>query len=170
MVVSSLAVQYSIAMQVLPQTLPLQSLLQFERLYLDWIGTVNGASVVFTDNPRSTYDVTNAPTIARSGIAGGVIPVRIASDSAFTDEQVAVAIVRALNEATSVTNAIPFNTSLLARVRGGSTIFLENATSVSSNIDSFFLQGIQDTAGNFLRPNRINDETQSYDPDAWNRS
>jgi len=65
------------------------------------------------------------------------------------------AIIRAIN-GLSATGG----TSLVAKVRGGSTLFVENAVSISPELSSFFLRGVQDNAGNFLSSNRIDNETK----------
>ncbi|MFN7291167.1 MAG: tandem-95 repeat protein, partial [Pirellula sp.] len=64
-------------------------------------------------------------------------------------------IIRSINQANE-----EGRTSLSARVRGGSTLFVENATTISPEVTSFFLRGISDNASNLLKTNRINGETQ----------
>ena len=52
------------------------------------------------------------------------------------------------------------DTNLSASDRGGSSLFVSGAAVISPEIDSFFLRGVADLAGNLLKPNRINNETQ----------
>ncbi len=63
-----------------------------------------------------------------------------------------LAIIDAINAAAG--------TNLVATNRGGDTLFVENAVRISPELDSFFIRGVADVAGNFLKPNRINNETQ----------
>jgi len=48
----------------------------------------------------------------------------------------------------------------VAKIRGNNTVFVENAVSISSEISNFFLRAVEDLAGNDLKPNRVNNETQ----------
>ncbi len=136
----------------------IRSAIQSSRLSLTATSSTN--SVLINDDPLTSYNLTGAPSLTLSGVPGGVIAVNIASDPAFTSAEVASAIVRALTLATNASNPNLVFTSLKAATRGGASLFLENAVSVSQDVSSYFLRGIQDLAGNFLRPNRINDETQ----------
>lgn len=111
-----------------------------------------GTQLRLLDNPRSTTDITRAPSLGKSGVPGGANAVRFAQDANFTSDLVADQIYRAINSAS--------NTTLQAKKRGGNTLFLEHAITVSPEISSFFIRAIEDLAGNDLQANRINDETQ----------
>jgi hypothetical protein len=106
----------------------------------------------FADTPRYTYDFSGAPSLLRTGVPGGAIAVPFIQDQTFTGKQVAQSIVRAINGAP--------NTPLEAKIRGDNTLFVENATSISEDIANYFIRAVEDLAGNDLRPNRINNETQ----------
>ena len=104
------------------------------------------------DTPRYQIDSRGAPTLLKSGVPGGANAVFFIEDSNFTGADMVRAIVDSIN-------ASP-NTTLSAMTRAGDTLFVENAVSVSSEIDNYFLRGVADLAGNLLKPNRINNETQ----------
>jgi hypothetical protein len=106
----------------------------------------------FADTPRYTYDFSGAPSLLRTGVPGGAIAVPFIQDQTFNGKQVAQSIVRAINGAP--------NTPLAAKIRGDNTLFVENATSISEDIANYFIRAVEDLAGNDLRPNRINNETQ----------
>ena len=107
------------------------------------------------DNPRYNINIDNAPSLALTGVPGGAIPINFVQDQSFTVEEMRNAIIRSINQANAAGR-----TSLTARVRGGSTLFVENATTISPEVTSFFLRGISDNASNLLKTNRINGETQ----------
>ncbi|XZE21482.1 tandem-95 repeat protein [Pirellulaceae bacterium SH449] len=107
------------------------------------------------DNPRYNINIDNAPSLSLTGVPGGAIPVNFVQDESFSEEEMRNAIIRAINQANS-----EGKTSLSARVRGGSTFFVENAVTISPEVTSFYLRGIADKASNFLKSNRINGETQ----------
>lgn len=102
--------------------------------------------------PSYTIDTTSAPSIDHTGVPGGANAIVFSQDITFSAEQVAQSIVQAINSAQ--------NTSLQGKIRGGNTVFVENAVSVSSEIANYFIRAIEDLAGNDLKPNRINNETQ----------
>jgi hypothetical protein len=106
----------------------------------------------FADTPRFTYDFSSAPSLLRTGVPGGAVPVPFVQDQTFTGKQVAQSIVRAINGAP--------NTPLEAKIRGDNTLFVENASSISEDIANYFIRAVEDLAGNDLKPNRINNETQ----------
>ncbi len=107
------------------------------------------------DNARYTTNIDNAPSLQISGVPGGAVPVSFVQDLSFTSTDMRDSIVRAINQANA-----DGRTNLFAKVRGGSTLFVEEAVNISTDIANFYLRGIQDNAGNFLRSNRINNETQ----------
>ncbi|MEQ1826652.1 MAG: Ig-like domain-containing protein [Pirellula sp.] len=107
------------------------------------------------DNARFSTNIDNAPSLTLTGVPGGAIPISFVQDSSFTATQMRDAIVRSINEGFA-----SGKTTLQAKVRGGSTLYIENAVNISPEVNSFFLRGIADNAGNFLKSNRINNETQ----------
>ena len=109
----------------------------------------------FRDTSKFVYTIDGAPSLGKLGVPGGSIAIPFVQDAAFTPEQMRESIIRAINKAAS-----EGRTTLQAKVRAGSTLFVENATTIGSGVRSFFLRGVQDVAGNFLKSNRINNETQ----------
>lgn len=107
------------------------------------------------DTAKYLTNVDNAPSLRRTGVPGGAIPVLFIQDPSFTAISMRDAIIRAINGLSA-----SGGTSLIAKVRGGSTLFVENAVSISPELNSFFLRGVQDNAGNFLESNRIDNETK----------
>ena len=121
------------------------------------IGPDNPGEVILNDIPGTVVDVTQAPTLNIVGVPGGAIPVRISA--AFGPEEVAQSILNAINSV-NVPGELPA-TTLSAEPRGGSTLFVENATLFSgAGIRTFFLPGIKDRSGNLLEPNRDDFSTQ----------
>ncbi len=115
--------------------------------------TVIGPSTLrLLDTPRFLYDFSAAPSLKRTGVPGGATAIQFTQDVSYTSTLVAQSIVRAVNAAP--------NTPLSAKIRGANTIFVENATSISPDIPNFFLRAIEDLAGNDLKPNRVNNETE----------
>ncbi len=110
-----------------------------------------GGILELNATPRYTINTTNAPTLIQSGVPGGANPVLFIQDPSFTGED----MTRAMLEAIANTQDSP----LVAAPRGGDTFFVENAISISPEIDSFFIRGVADLAGNLLKPNRIDDQT-----------
>ena len=110
------------------------------------------ATLQLNDTPRFTTNVSGAPTLALTGLAGGANAVMFIQDPSFTAADVKQAIITAIN-------ASP-NTDLAASDRGSDTLFVSGATVISPEIDSFFLRGVADLAGNLLKPNQINNETR----------
>jgi VCBS repeat-containing protein len=113
----------------------------------------NGIRLI--DTPLFTTTIANAPSLRLTGVAGGAVPIRFVQDASFTPEQMQKAIIDAINQAQR-----DGRTTLQSKLRGGSTLFVENASTISAGVSSFFLRGIQDNADNFLKSNRINNETQ----------
>ncbi len=114
--------------------------------------TINGDVLQLNDRPTFTTDVTGAPTLVKTGVPRGATPVRFFADSSFTSTDMKQAIVDAINAAQ--------NTDLEASNRGGATLYVSGAITISSELDSFFLRGVSDLGGNFLKANRVNGETQ----------
>ncbi|MEO8269604.1 MAG: cadherin-like domain-containing protein, partial [Aureliella sp.] len=110
------------------------------------------ATLELNDTPRYLTDVSGAPTLVKTGVPGGANPVQFIQDSNFTGADLKRAIIAAIN-------ASP-NTNLVASDRGDNTLFVSGATVISPEIDSFFLRGVADLAGNLLKPNQINNETK----------
>jgi hypothetical protein len=117
-------------------------------------GTVS-VGLKLLDTSKYSYLLDNAPSLRKTGAPGGAIAIPFIQDRAFTAEQTRESMIRAINSAASLGL-----TSLQAKVRGGSTLFVENAITIGPGVSSFFLRGVQDIAGNFLKSNRINNETQ----------
>lgn len=104
------------------------------------------------DSPQFATDVTLSPTLILSGVPGGATAIEFIQDVSFTGLDMKRAILEAINNSG--------NSVLSASDRGGATFFVSGATTISDSIDSFFLRGVADLAGNLLKPNRINNETQ----------
>ena len=104
------------------------------------------------DSPRYQIDSRGAPTLIKTGVPGGSNAVFFIQDANFTGADMVRAMVDSIN-------ASP-GTRLTAMSRAGDTLFVENAISISPEIDNYFLRGVADLAGNLLKPNRINNETQ----------
>jgi hypothetical protein len=113
---------------------------------------LSGGILELNDTPRYSTDTSTAPTLVKSGVPGGANAVTFIQSSSFTGEDMKLAIIESINASES--------TPLLASNRGGATLFVANAASVSDDLESYFLRGVADLAGNFLKPNRINNETQ----------
>jgi hypothetical protein len=107
------------------------------------------------DNARYITNIDNAPSLTLTGVPGGAIPISFVQDSSFSASEMRDSIVRSINQGFAAGR-----TTLQAKVRGGSTLFIENAVNISPEVNSFFLRGIADNASNFLKSNRINNETQ----------
>ena len=107
------------------------------------------------DNARFTTNIDNAPSLSLTGVPGGAIPISFVQDQSFTSLQMRDSIVRSINDAFRSGRS-----TLQSKVRGGSTLFVENAISISPDVASYYLRGIADKAGNFLKSNRISNETQ----------
>ncbi len=109
-------------------------------------------TIELNDTPRYQIDSRGAPTLIKSGVPGGANAVFFIEDANFTGTDMVRAMVDAIN-------ASP-DTRLSAMNRAGNTLFVENAVSISPEIDNYFIRGVADLAGNLLKPNRINNETQ----------
>jgi hypothetical protein len=131
----------------------MQATIKSSVLDLDSVITPQGLRLDDTADFVITID--DAPSLRKLGVPGGSIAVPFIQDRAFTAEQMRDAIIRAINQA-----AANGETTLQAKVRGGATLFVENAITIGQGISSYFLRGVQDVADNFLKSNRINNETQ----------
>jgi hypothetical protein len=112
---------------------------------------VGDTSVRLLDSPGFVTDASNAPSLRQTGLPGGANAVRFVKDALFDGSQVAESLVAAINASGTV---------LQASVRGGNTLFVENALTVTSSLDSYSIRAIQDLAGNDLKPNRVNNDTR----------
>jgi large repetitive protein len=110
-----------------------------------------GGILELNATPTYTVNTSRSPSLIQTGVPGGAKAVDFLQDPSFSGAQMMTAIIRAINNAAS--------TSLIALPRGGNTLFVENAQFISTNMDSFFLRGVADVAGNLLQPNRINNDT-----------
>jgi hypothetical protein len=113
-----------------------------------------GGILELNASPRYKVNTALAPTLLQTGVAGGAKPVQFLQDSNYSGADMVDAISRSINLARQAGQ-----TSLIAIPRGGDTLFVENANFISTNMDSFFLRGVSDQAGNLLQPNRINNDT-----------
>jgi VCBS repeat-containing protein len=93
---------------------------------------------------------TGTSRLVQSGVSGGAIPIVYTPWAKFTSDDMAGVIINAVNGT---------GFSATARSRGSETIFLTGA-SIVNDIDNIQILGITDIAGNFLAPNRSNQETQ----------
>ncbi|WP_145417286.1 tandem-95 repeat protein [Planctomycetes bacterium K23_9] len=113
--------------------------------------------VILNDVPGTVVDVSAAPTLNIVGVPGGAQPVLISPS--FTATEVKLAILEAIN-GVNRSGQLPF-TTLMARDRGGDTLFVENALSFAGNgISTYFLPAIKDLSGNPLEANREDLSTQ----------
>lgn len=110
-----------------------------------------GGILELNATPLFAINTAGSPSLLQSGVPGGSQAVPFIQDPSFDGRQMKLSILEAINSAS--------NTPLVAADRGGSTFFVENAVSISPEIQSFFLRGVADLAGNLLKPNRIDDQT-----------
>lgn len=89
--------------------------------------------------------------ISITGVAGGAAAVDFVPNSSFNASAMALSIIDAVND-----SPLP---NVNASLRGGPTLFVEGATSISA-ISNFFLDGIKDLAENDLQPNQFSQETR----------
>ncbi len=113
---------------------------------------LGNGTIQLNDSPQFSIDTTLAPKLIRTGVPSGATAISFIQDASFTASDVKLAIIDAINAAAG--------TNLSASNRGGATLFVENAVSIRSDLDSYFIRGVADLAGNLLKPNRINNETQ----------
>jgi Bacterial Ig domain/Dockerin type I domain/GEVED domain len=113
---------------------------------------IPGGILQLNDSPQYTISSAQAPNLIQTGVPGGANAVRFIQDASFTSTDVKLSIIEAINASAG--------TPLHAADRGGATLFVENATAISSDLENFFIRGVADVAGNLLKPNRINNETQ----------
>ena len=112
--------------------------------------------VDLNDRPGTVVDVSQAPTLNVSGVAGGATPIRISPT--FGPTEIKEALINAIN---SVNERSGGNvTDLVAEDRGGATFFVSGADSFSGPISNYTLPAISDLAGNPLQPNRDDLTTQ----------
>lgn len=136
-----------------PDTLIMSMKAAIEAAGLGLTTTVlSNATLELNDTPRFVTNVSGAPTLVQTGVPGGANPVPFIQDPSFTGADLKRTIIAAIN-------ASP-NTSLVASDRGDNSLFVSGATVISPEIDSYFLRGVADLAGNLLKPNQINNETK----------
>jgi large repetitive protein len=129
--------------------------------------TFNNDTLQLDDTPRFRYDLLGAPNnLTLTGIPGGAVPVRFVRSVTFTNQDVTTSFLQAIRSLPATT------TNLRGNTRTDTSIFLENATSIDFDlqaevpvgtpvpVQSYFLGGIKDLAGNNLRSNRVNLETE----------
>ena len=122
---------------------------------LDSNGVATG-QVFLNDLPGTVIDVSGAGTLNVTGVPGGAIPIRI--NPAFSSTDVKQALLSAINSV-NVPGELP-STTLSAADRGGETLFVSNGVIFEGPINSYFLPGIKDLAGNVLEENRPDRTTQ----------
>src|SRR5690606_15460848 len=108
--------------------------------------------------PQTEIDLTAAPTLSLTGAPGGAVPIHFTPSASFTAEQMKQALIDAINSINTVGGGVV--SSLSAGDRGGDTLFVENAVSIDSTMESFFLPAIRDLAGIPLKANRDDGSTQ----------
>lgn len=111
-----------------------------------------GDILQLNDTARHSINTGLAPTLVRTGIPGGANQVSYIPDASFTSEDMKRALINAINA--SIDN------TLQASDRGGGTLLVSGAVSISPELDNFFLRGVVDPAGNFLKSNQLDDETR----------
>jgi len=131
---------------------------------------VGGGAVRLNETGRYLTRVLNYPNtkLATYGTAGGSVAIPFRPDISFNDQQMAIAITAAIN----TPEARQRLQGVTARHRGGSTVFVDFVGANGQQIDfsrspanvaganNFFLRAIQDVAGNDLRSNQANGDTQ----------
>jgi VCBS repeat-containing protein len=145
---------------------------------------IGGGVIELGDTGRHTTTISTATfqdsrPLVLSGVPTGAVPVSYRPDVSFSDAKVAQAIIDAIRFAASqpinVIAGRPDEFRLVgvdASLRGGSTVFVDFVTAANQTVDfntapasiagisNFFLQGIQDVAGNLLRGNQPGNVTQ----------
>ncbi len=122
---------------------------------LDENGIPTGG-VILNDLPGTQVDISAAPTLNVTGVPGGAIPVAISP--LFGSEAVKQVLLRQINSVNKV-GELP-TTTLVAEDRGGSTLFVENASIIEGPVSNYYLPAIKDAVGNPLQPNRDDRTTQ----------
>ncbi|WP_417734576.1 tandem-95 repeat protein [Rosistilla oblonga] len=120
-----------------------------------------GGVVQLNEPLGTTFDMNNSGLVA-DGVAGGAVRVEF-SPLSFSSSQMALALVRAINEIDVASNPNDGPFAGLATLRGSDTLFLSGVSDVvdaSDNLSSVDVSAIRDIAGNPLQPNRPNSETQ----------
>ncbi|MBX3420874.1 MAG: tandem-95 repeat protein [Pirellulaceae bacterium] len=111
-----------------------------------------GNILQLNDSARHSIVTGLAPTLVRSGVPGGANRVTFIPDASFTSEDMKRSLIAAINTSTGNT--------LEAIDRGGGTLLVSGARSISPELDSYFLRGVADLTGNFLKTNQLDDETR----------
>jgi hypothetical protein len=114
----------------------------------------NGLVELF-DTPRTTVDVSAAPTLSLLGVPGGAIPIPFVQAPSFTAEDMKRAIIEAINDANQRQL-----TTMTASDRGGNTFFVEGAVSIEQPMLSYYLPAVRDKLGQPLKANRENGTTR----------
>ncbi len=144
------AIRYDDSSSIQDVAAAMKAIIEDAGLGLTVVVLPNG-SIRLNDSSFYTVDIATSPSLRKSGLPGGAYPIRFLQDALYSPEQVAKQIVSAINARGTV---------LEASIRGGNTLFVENALSIDSDLDSYFLRAVKDIAGNDLKPNRINNETR----------
>lgn len=98
-----------------------------------------------------------------SGVPGGAVPVVFVPTLEFDENDMAIAVLGAIDQAKAEGK---FTSEVTASLRGGNTIFVEGLddpatrADVFTGIGNFYLVGIKDLATNDLKPNQVSEETR----------
>ncbi|MCC9644859.1 pre-peptidase C-terminal domain-containing protein [Rhodopirellula sp. JC740] len=120
------------------------------------VADVDAGTVQLNDLPGTQVDISGSTTLNVVGVPGGAIAIPISPDN--NSEDVKRSILRALQGVN--TPGQPETTTLVAENRGGSTLFIENASIIDGPVSNYYLPAIKDLAGNPLAPNREDRSTQ----------
>ena len=131
---------------------------------------IGGGAVRLNETGRYRTQVENYANsgLQSFGSPGGAVAVLFQQDESFDDHKLSIAITAAINspEAKSKLQGVS------ARHRGGSTVFVDFVDGLGKQLDytrsqanvaginNFFLRAIQDIAGNDIRSNQANGDTQ----------
>jgi hypothetical protein len=88
---------------------------------------IPGGTIQLNDSPQYTIDSSQSPNLIHTGVPGGANAVHFIQDGSFTSNDVKLSIIEAINAASG--------TPLHAADRGGATLFVENATAISSSFE-----------------------------------
>lgn len=120
------------------------------------VADVEAGTVRLNDLPGTQVDISGSTTLNVVGVPGGAIAIPISPDN--NSEDVKRSILRALQGVNQPGQ--PETTTLQAENRGGSTLFVENASIIDGPVSNYYLPAIKDLAGNPLAPNREDRSTQ----------
>jgi hypothetical protein len=128
---------------------------------------LGGGTIRLNETPQHAF-LRLGSSLSVTGVPGGAVAVPYVPDQSFTAENMAGAVISAVNR----TGFAGFGAT--AKLRGGNTIFLDNARLNAANpdpddavqvitagaIQAEFVAGIRDRAGNYLQANQPDGETR----------